>query len=114
LDCITSAVQKVIDLGYADPKRIGLQGHSWGGYQSSFILTQTDMFACVITGAPPTNIESFYHNIYGSTGTNHHGITEIGQIRMGRNVTPWSNRADYQRENPMYHADKIKTPFLIL
>lgn len=114
LDCITSAVQKVIDLGYADPKRIGLQGHSWGGYQSSFILTQTDMFACVITGAPPTNIESFYNNIYGSTGTNHHGITEIGQIRMGRNVTPWSNRADYQRENPMYHADKIKTPFLIL
>ncbi len=114
LDCITSAVQQVIDLGYADPARIGLQGHSWGGYQSSFILTQTDLFACVVTGAPPTNLESFYNNIYGSTGTNHHGITEIGQIRMGRNVTPWSNREAYQRESPMFHADKIKTPFLIL
>ncbi len=114
LDCITSAVQEVIDLGYADPANIGLQGHSWGGYQSSFIVTQTDLFKCVITGAPPTNIESFYNNIYGSTGTNHHGITEIGQIRMGRNVTPWSNREAYQRENPMYHADKIKTPFMIL
>ncbi|HMP98974.1 MAG TPA: prolyl oligopeptidase family serine peptidase, partial [Cyclobacteriaceae bacterium] len=74
LDCITSAVNKVIDLGYADPKRVGLQGHSWGGYQSSFILTQTDLFACIVTGAPPTNLESFYNNIYGSTGTNHHGI----------------------------------------
>lgn len=114
LDCITSAVQAVIDLGYADPARIGLQGHSWGGYQSSFILTQTDMFACVVTGAPPTNLESFYNNIYGSTGTNHHGITEIGQLRMGRNVTPWSNREAYQRENPTFHADKITTPFLIL
>lgn len=114
LDCITSAVQQVIDLGYADPDRIGLQGHSWGGYQSSFILTQTDMFACVVTGAPPTNLESFYNNIYGSTGTNHHGITEIGQLRMGRNVTPWSDRAAYQRENPTFHADKITTPFLIL
>ena len=114
LDCITSAVQQVIDMGYADPENIGLQGHSWGGYQSSFILTQTELFACVVTGAPPTNLESFYNNIYGSTGTNHHGITEIGQIRMGRNVTPWSHRADYQRENPMYHADKINTPFLIL
>jgi dipeptidyl aminopeptidase/acylaminoacyl peptidase len=114
LDCITSAVKKVIDLGYADPKRIGLQGHSWGGYQSSFILTQTDMFACVVTGAPPTNLESFYNNIYGSTGTNHHGIMEIGQVRMGRNATPWAAREAYQRESPMFHAPKIKVPFMIL
>lgn len=114
LDCITSAVQEVIRLGYADPDNIGLQGHSWGGYQSSFILTQTDLFKCVVTGAPPTNLEGFYNNLYGSTGTNHHGITEIGQIRMGRNVTPWSNREAYQRENPMFHADKITTPFMIL
>ena len=114
LDCITSATQKVIDLGYADPNRIGLQGHSWGGYQSSFILTQTTMFKCVVTGAPPTDLESFYNNIYGNTGTNHNGIMEIGQVRMGRGVTPWSHREIYQRENPMYHADKIKVPFMIL
>ncbi|MCP4711601.1 MAG: prolyl oligopeptidase family serine peptidase, partial [Planctomycetes bacterium] len=42
VDCVTAAVQKVIDLGYVDEDRIGLQGHSWGGYQSSFILTQSD------------------------------------------------------------------------
>lgn len=114
LDCITSAVQEVIDQGYADPDRIGLQGHSWGGYQSSFIVTQTDMFACVVTGAPPTDIESFYNNIYGNSGTNHTGIMEIGQVRMGRDVTPWSHREVYQRENPMYHAPKISTPFMIL
>lgn len=114
LDCITSAVRKVLDLGYADPNRVGLQGHSWGGYQSSFILTQTDMFACVVTGAPPTNLESFYNNIYGSTGTNHHGIMEIGQVRMGRGATPWAAREAYQRESPMFHAPNIKTPFMIL
>ncbi|MDZ7807726.1 MAG: prolyl oligopeptidase family serine peptidase [Gracilimonas sp.] len=114
LDCITSATQKVIDLGYADPDQLGLQGHSWGGYQSSFILTQTDMFATVVTGAPPTNLTSFYNNIYGSTGTNHHGIMEIGQVRMGRNVTPWSHLEAYQRENPMFHAPDIETPFMIL
>jgi len=114
LDCITSATQKVIDLGYADPEKIGLQGHSWGGYQSSFILTQTDMFACVVTGAPPTDIESFYNNIYGNSGTNHTGIMEIGQVRMGRGVTPWTHREIYQRENPMFHAQNIKVPFMIL
>lgn len=114
LDCITAAVEKVIDLGYADPNAIGLQGHSWGGYQSSFILTQTTLFKCVVTGAPPTNLESFYNNIYGSSGTNHHGIMEIGQVRMGRDKTPWSAREAYQRENPMFHAPNIKTPFMIL
>ena len=114
LDCISSAVKKVIDLGYVDPKRIGLQGHSWSGYQSSFILTQTDMFACVVTGAPPTNLESFYNNIYGSSGTNHHGIMEVGQVRMGLGATPWVAREAYQRESPMFHAPKIKTPFMIL
>ena len=114
LDCITAATQKVIDEGYADPNRIGLQGHSWGGYQSSFILTQTDMFATVVTGAPPTNLTSFYNNIYGSTGTNHHGIMEIGQVRMGRGVTPWTHRDTYERENPMYHVPDIETPFMIL
>lgn len=114
LDCITSATQKVIDEGYADPDKIGLQGHSWGGYQSSFILTQTDMFATVVTGAPPTNLTSFYNNIYGRTGTNHHGIMEIGQVRMGRGVTPWTDRETYERENPMFHVPEIETPFMIL
>lgn len=114
LDCITAATQKVIDLGYADPDMIGLQGHSWGGYQSSFILTQTDMFATVVTGAPPTNLTGFYNNIYGNTGTNHHGIMEIGQVRMGRGVTPWTHREVYNREDPMYYVPDIETPFMIL
>lgn len=114
LDGITSAAQALIDQGYADPDNIGLQGHSWGGYQTSFILTQTDMFKTIVIGAPPTNLESFYNNIYGSTGTNHHGIMEIGQVRMGRGATPWAAREAYQRENPMFHVPNISTPFLIL
>ncbi len=114
VDGITSAANAIIDQGYADPGNIGLQGHSWGGYQTSFILTQTDMFKTIVTGAPPTNLASFYNNIYGSTGTNHHGIMETGQVRMGRDVTPWSAPEAYARENPMVHAPNINTPFLLL
>lgn len=114
LESITSAVNRIVELGYADPDRIGLQGHSWGGYQSSFILTQTDIFAAIVTGAPPTNLQSFYNNIYGSSGTVHHGIMEIGQVRMGRGVTPWSHPDVYHRENPMAHVPNINTPFMIL
>jgi dienelactone hydrolase len=114
LDCVTSAVKKVIELGYADPKHIGLQGHSWGGYQSSFIVTQTDMFAAVVTGAPPTNLVSFYDELYKQTGTVQQGIMEIGQVRMGANVTPWNAHELYESQSPIHHVTNIKTPFLIL
>jgi len=114
VDDVTSAVKKVIELGYADPKHIGLQGHSWGGYQSSYILTQTDMFAAVVTGAPPTNLVSFYNELYKQTGTVQQGIMEVGQVRMGAGVTPWSAHELYESQSPIHQAEKIKTPFLIL
>ena len=114
VDCVTSAVKKVIELGYADPKHIGLQGHSWGGYQSSYILTQTDMFAAVVTGAPPTNLISFYDETYPGTGTLQQGIMELGQVRMGEGVTPWTHHDLYEDQSPIFHVRKITTPFLIL
>ncbi len=114
VDCVTAAVKKVIALGYADPAHIGLQGHSWGGYQSSYILTQTDIFAAVVTGAPPTNLISFYDELYKQTGTVQQGITEVGQVRMGDNVTPWNSHDLYESQSPVYNVRNIKTPFLIL
>ena len=114
LDCMTAAVKKVIELGYADPKRIGLHGHSWSGYQSSYIVTQTDMFAAVVTGAPPTNLVSFYNTLYKSSGTVQQGITEVGQVRMGANVTPWNSHDLYEEQSPIFHVRNIKTPFMIL
>jgi dipeptidyl aminopeptidase/acylaminoacyl peptidase len=114
LDCVTSAVREVIKQGYADPARIGLQGHSWGGYESSFILTQTDMFAAIVTGAPPTDLTSFYDTLYRSTGTIQQGITEVGQVRMGAGMTPWSNHVQWESQSPIHNAPNIKTPFMIL
>lgn len=114
LDCVTSAVKRVIALGYADPQHIGLQGHSWGGYQSSFIITQTNMFAAVVTGAPPTNLISFYDQLYKQTGTVQQGIMELGQVRMGIDSTPWTAKALYESQSPVHNVQKIKTPFLIL
>jgi dipeptidyl aminopeptidase/acylaminoacyl peptidase len=114
LDCVTSAVKRVIELGYADPAHIGLQGHSWGGYQSSFIVTQTNIFAAVVTGAPPTDLTSFYDTLYRSSGNIQQGITEVGQVRMGAGVTPWSAHQLYESQSPVHNAPKITTPFMIL
>jgi len=112
LDDVTSAVNEVIKQGYADPARIGLQGHSWGGYESSFIVTQTDMFATVVTGAPLTNLISMYAVAYKRTGNLNGPILEWSQGRMG--VSPWENMELYRSQSPLHHAQKINTPFLIL
>ncbi|HEY2375688.1 MAG TPA: prolyl oligopeptidase family serine peptidase [Gemmatimonadaceae bacterium] len=114
VDCVESAVKKVIELGYADPQHIGLQGHSWGGYESSYILTRSKLFAAVVTGAPPTDLISFYDETYPGTGTLQQGIMELGQVRMGDGATPWTAKDLYEDQSPIFHVRDISTPFLIL
>ncbi|MEO7217335.1 MAG: prolyl oligopeptidase family serine peptidase, partial [Gemmatimonadaceae bacterium] len=114
LDCVTAAVNKVIELGYADPAHIGLQGHSWGGYESSFILTQTNMFAAVVTGAPLTDLISMYGELYKQSGSWNGGILQTSQGRMGVNVTPWNATQLYESQSPVFNVTKITTPFMIL
>jgi dipeptidyl aminopeptidase/acylaminoacyl peptidase len=112
LECVIPAVEKAIELGYADPERIGLQGHSWGGYQSSFMVTQTDIFACVVTGAPLTNLISMYNILYKSSGNTNQPQIQFGQGRMGK--TPWEDMDHYLSQSPVHQAEGIKVPFLIL
>jgi len=112
MECVIPAVKKTIELGYADAEHIGLQGHSWGGYESSFAVTQTDIFACVVTGAPLTNMVSMYNILYKSSGNTNQPLIQFGQGRMG--ATPWSDLDLYVSQSPVHHADKINTPFLIL
>ena len=92
LDDVTSAVKKVIELGYADPAHIGAQGHSWGGYESSYIVTQTDMFAATVTGAPLTDLESMHNILYKQSGGGNAPLIQWGQGSMGTVVTPWRTR----------------------
>jgi dipeptidyl aminopeptidase/acylaminoacyl peptidase len=112
LDCVSSAVKKVVELGYADPERIGLQGHSWGGFQTSFIVTQTDMFACIVSGAPPTCIEGEFNQIFKSSGNNNHSYYSRSQGRMG--TDPWKDHELYRSQSAIQNAHKITTPFMLL
>jgi dipeptidyl aminopeptidase/acylaminoacyl peptidase len=112
LDDVVASARAVIDAGYADPDRICLQGHSWGGYETSFILTQTDMFACVVTGAPLTNLVSMYNINYKQTGNPNGPILEWSQGRM--NTSPFHDFELYVSQSPIHHVANITTPFLIL
>ena len=112
LDCICSAVNKVIELGYADPEHIGLQGHSWGGFQAAYIVTQTDQFACVVAGAAPSCLEGEFNQVFKSSGNNNHSYYSRSQGRMG--TDPWKDHQLYRSQSAIQNAQKISTPFMLL
>ena len=109
---VLPALEAAIETGIVDPDRVGLQGHSWGGYQTSFLITQTDAFAAAVAGAPLTNMISMYSSIYWNTGSANQPIFESSQ---GRFEGDYLDHLDaYARNSPVYHAKHVNTPFVIL
>jgi dipeptidyl aminopeptidase/acylaminoacyl peptidase len=110
--CITAALKAAIATGVVDPKHVGLQGHSWGGYQTAFAVTQTDMFAAAVAGAPLTNMVSMYSLIYKNSGGTNQAIFESSQGRFLGGY--WDNWEAYVRNSPVNFAKNVKTPLIIL
>ncbi|MCH7414696.1 prolyl oligopeptidase family serine peptidase [Belliella sp. R4-6] len=110
--CVLPAVKEALKTGVIDEKRMGLHGHSWGGYQTSFLITQTDMFKAAAAGAPLTNMISMYDLIYWNSGGGNMSIFEASQGRF--KGAPWENWESYQRNSPVYHVKNVNTPLLLL
>lgn len=110
--CMVPAVKAAIATGIVDPKRVGITGHSWGGYQTSFLVTQTDIFAAAVAGAPLTNMVSMYSLIYKNTGGGNMAIFESSQGRFKGGY--WDNWDAYYRNSPVFFAKNVKTPLMIL
>jgi dipeptidyl aminopeptidase/acylaminoacyl peptidase len=110
--CVVPAVKAAIATGIVDPAAVGLQGHSWGGYQTAFLVTQTDIFHAAIAGAPLTDMVSMYSLIYRNTGGTNQAIFESSQGRFTGGY--WDNTEAYIRNSPVYHAKNVKTPLIIM
>ena len=110
--CVLPALKAAIATGIVDKDHVGVHGHSWGGYQSSFLITQTDMFAACVTGAPLTNMISMYSSIYWNSGSANQPIFESSQGRFTGGY--WENQDAYIRNSPVFFADKVTTPTIIL
>jgi dipeptidyl aminopeptidase/acylaminoacyl peptidase len=110
--CLVPGVQKIIDMGVADPEAICLHGHSWSGYQTAFAITQTDIFACAIAGAPVSNMTSAYSGIRWGSGLARQFQYEKSQSRIGGSL--WEARDKYIENSPVFFADRIETPLLIM
>ncbi len=97
---------------WIDKDRIGIDGQSWGGYQTAYLVTRTNMFACAGSGAPVSNMTSAYGGIRWESGDSRQAQYEQGQSRIGGDL--WSMRDFYIANSPVFHADKVETPLLIM
>jgi len=105
---VTSLIQK----GFVDKNKIGVQGHSWGGYQTAYLVTQTDLFAAAEAGAPVANMISAYGGIRWWTGLSRMFQYEHTQSRIGG--TLWEYPMRYIENSPIFYVDKINTPLLLM
>jgi len=95
-----------------DEEKIGLIGHSWGGYQTTYFVTQDDLFASAVAGAPLTNLMSMYLSFYWNSGGTDAKIFEISQGRM--QVPWWEDWDSYEANSPLHHIQNMETPLLMM
>ncbi len=111
VECVVPAVRKVLEDGKVDPERVGLVGHSWGAYQTAFIVTQTDLFAAGVAGAPLTNMMSMSMSIYWNSGQTDAYIFHESQGRMDRPF--WRDVDTYIANSPIFSIESLNTPLLV-
>jgi len=111
-DDIISGTLAMTKLPYIDADKIGIQGQSWGGYQVAYLVTQTGMFKAAMAGAPVSNMTSAYGGIRWESGIVRQSQYEHGQSRIGANL--WENHDLYIENSPIFYANRITTPLLIM
>lgn len=111
-NCLMPGITMMIAKGYIDEKGIGAQGHSWGGYQVTYLATRTNLFSAIESGAPVVNMFSAYGGIRWGSGMARSFQYEHTQSRLG--ATPWSSPLRYLENSPLFTMDKVQTPILIM
>ncbi|HEX3748228.1 MAG TPA: prolyl oligopeptidase family serine peptidase [Bryobacteraceae bacterium] len=111
LDCVTSGVKKVLERGMVDAKHIGLTGHSWGGYETTFIVTHSGLFAAGAVGGALTNLSSSVGEIYWNSGAPETNHVEVSQERM--QVPLYEDPESYIKNSSTFVANKLAAPLLM-
>ena len=108
---VLPAINRLIDLGIADPQRLGVMGNSFGSYCALSLLTQTDRFQAAAISAVYANLTS----VYGALDEHGHsewiGWCESGQVGLGGSL--WERRDAYIENSPLFYLDRVTTPLLI-
>jgi dienelactone hydrolase len=110
-ECVRPAVAAAVATGGVDPRRVGVMGHSWGGFDTAFLATHSDLFAAAVAGAPITDLVSNYGNHHWGPGIAETDHIETGQQRM--QVPLWEDLNAYTRNSAVFGAASMTTPLLI-
>ena len=113
------AVDAAIEMGLADADRLGLIGHSYGGYATYALITQTHRFGAAVALAGIADLVSLYGQFDARLRHDPdvheyllQSLAETGQLRMG--ATPWQDPERYIRNSPLFMAPDVQTPLLII
>jgi len=112
LDCVESAVKAVMAMGVIDPAKVGVTGHSWGGFDTVYLSTNSKMFAAGVAGAPITNLVSNYGNHHWGPGIAETDHIETGQQRM--EVPLYEDPEAYVRNSSVFNVHTMTTPLLVM
>ena len=112
LKSIVPGVNALLARGFVDPKAIGIQGQSWGGYQGLYMITQTKIFSAAMLGAPVVNMTSAYGGIRWGSGVARAFQYETGQSRIGGSI--WETPMRYFENSPLFWLDKVQTPVFFM
>ncbi len=117
---VLPAVDKLIEMGVADPDRLFLMGQSFGGFSTYGLVTQTKRFKAAISLAGLSNLISLYAQFDARqryTSNPHENLfqaslMESAQIHMGN--PPWKDLGRYIRNSPIFYVDRVQTPIMII
>lgn len=110
-DAVVSAARYLARRAYVNVKKMGITGHSFGGFETNYIVTRTSMFAAALAANGPTDLVSGYGTL-AAEGGDLHGFFEHGQMRMGK--TLWQDPQVYINSSPIFRANKVTTPLLLM
>jgi dipeptidyl aminopeptidase/acylaminoacyl peptidase len=109
---VVSAAKHLSKMPWVDSTKMAIQGQSWGGYQVAYLVTRTKIFAAAGAGAPVANMTSAYGGIRWGSGLNRQFQYERSQSRIG--ATLWEKPELYIKNSPLFKADKVTTPILLM
>ncbi|MFA6769676.1 MAG: prolyl oligopeptidase family serine peptidase, partial [Bacteroidales bacterium] len=114
MDCVVPGVEMLLENTWVDKENIAIQGQSWGGYQVAYMITQPEVFKwkAAVAGAPVANMTSAYNGLRLGSGKIRQAMYESTQSRIGK--TLWDGLDLYIENSPIFFADKIETPLLIM
>jgi dipeptidyl aminopeptidase/acylaminoacyl peptidase len=110
VDCVTAGVNAIYTVSGVDRERIGLIGHSFGGYETNFILGKTDLFSAAVSSAGISDLTSHFLNFNLNSNRPNNFHFESGQFRMTKPL--FEDREAYEANSPMNFIQNISTPLL--